>query len=69
MTKKRGGYGHKMNVVKFRADETLNARLKEVARANQSAVARVVREMVVFALAQGYRGSEARTAKGQFSEV
>jgi len=64
MTRKRGGYrGDRVYVVKFRADEDLNATLQELADANQSAKARVVREMVLYAVCEGFRGSEVGSAQ------
>ena len=68
MTRSRGGYGHRVNIVRFHADDTLNARLQEIADENQSAKARVVREMVLFALAEGFRGSQVRSTKAPTAE-
>jgi predicted transcriptional regulator len=51
--------------VKFRADEDLNATLQELADANQSAKTRVVREMILFALSEGFLGSEVGSAQTQ----
>ncbi|MGO9570728.1 MAG: hypothetical protein ACLP5H_24650 [Desulfomonilaceae bacterium] len=70
MTRKRGGYrGDRVYVVKFRADEDLNATLQKLADANQSAKARVVREMVLYALSEGFRGSNVGTAQTQEGAV
>ncbi len=70
MTRRRGGYrGDRVYVVKFRADEELNAALQKLADANHSAKARVVREMVLYALSEGFRGSEMCSANTQSAVV
>ncbi len=70
MTRRRGGYrADRVHVVKFRADEDLNATLQELADANQSAKARLVREVVLYALSQGFQGTEVGSAQAQSAEI